>query len=133
MNILRVLIYFRDGSSSYGVSPSNAKKRLETVVGNNFQFVNPETDEEAELVPMINSCHALIGTSATLDAKIARLIPNSPSLEFIQCIGAGVENFPIEVLKKSKIQLADASGASAIAVAEMAFSFMISLAKQITT
>ncbi|MDA4130466.1 MAG: hypothetical protein OK457_06820 [Thaumarchaeota archaeon] len=126
------MIYFRDGSTSYGVSPEEAKKRFESALGGDFRFVYPKTDNENELDSMIQDCDALVGTSATLDEKIARVILNSRSMGFIQCIGAGVENFPVERLKGSKIQLADASGASAIAVAEHAFSLMISLTKKIT-
>lgn len=129
---LTVMIYFRDGSSSYGVSPIRAKELLEQRLDDDrFHFVIPSSDEEADLLPMLDECNALIGTSATLDPKIARIIGKLKGrLEFIQCIGAGIENFPLDTLQNNKIKLADASGASAIAVAEQAFSLMIALSKK---
>lgn len=134
MTKIRALIYFRDGSTSYGVSPSRAAELLSEKLGSDYDFVVPSSDSDDELSNLLSECDAVIGTSATLDEKIARLATQSPKVGLIQCIGAGIERFPLQYLQNSKkdLVLADASGASAVAVAEHAFSLMICLAKRIT-
>jgi phosphoglycerate dehydrogenase-like enzyme len=52
-------------------------------------------------------------------------------LRFIQSIGAGVDQFPLEELKKHEIRLASASGVNRNAVSEHVFALILALARKI--
>lgn len=61
------------------------------------------------------------------------LLEKAKKLKFIQSIGAGYDQFPLEELKKRGIRLASARGVNAAAVSEHAMAMVLALARQIHT
>jgi phosphoglycerate dehydrogenase-like enzyme len=61
------------------------------------------------------------------------LLERASKLKYIQSIGAGYDQFPLEKLKKRGIRLANASGVNQNAVAEHAMSLMLGLNRHIHT
>jgi D-2-hydroxyacid dehydrogenase (NADP+) len=61
------------------------------------------------------------------------LLQHTSRLKFIQSIGAGYDQFPLEILRKKGIRLANASGVNTKAVSEHALALILALARQIHT
>lgn len=61
------------------------------------------------------------------------LLERASNLKYIQSIGAGYDQFPLEELKKRGIRLANASGVNQNAVAEHAISMILGLNRHIHT
>lgn len=61
------------------------------------------------------------------------LLDKAKSLKYIQSIGAGYDQFPLDELKKRGIRLANASGVNQNAVAEHAMSLILGLNRHIHT
>jgi D-2-hydroxyacid dehydrogenase (NADP+) len=61
------------------------------------------------------------------------LLDNAPRLRFIQSIGAGVDQFPQDELRRRGIRLASARGVNRNAVAEHAMAHMLALVRQLHT
>jgi phosphoglycerate dehydrogenase-like enzyme len=61
------------------------------------------------------------------------LLERATKLKYIQSIGAGYDQFPLDELKKRGIRLANASGVNQNAVAEHAMSMMLGLNRHIHT
>ena len=59
------------------------------------------------------------------------LLEKAPKLRFIQSIGAGYDQFPLEQLKARGIRLASASGVNRNAVSEHVFALILALARKI--
>ena len=59
------------------------------------------------------------------------LLDVAEKLRFIQSIGAGVDQFPLDQLRERGIRLASASGVNSNAVGEHAISLILSLARQL--
>ncbi len=61
------------------------------------------------------------------------LLQKADNLKFIQSIGAGYDQFPLEELRERGIRLASASGVNKNAVSEQAMAMILALARQIHT
>lgn len=61
------------------------------------------------------------------------LLGNAPRLRFIQSIGAGYDQFPLDELRRRGIRLASARGVNQNAVSEHAMAMILSLARQLHT
>ena len=59
------------------------------------------------------------------------LLKDSPKLKFIQSVGAGYDQFPMEELGKRGIRLASASGVNRNAVSEHVFALILGLSRKI--
>ena len=59
------------------------------------------------------------------------ILTHAPNLRFIQSIGAGYDQFPLEQLKSRSIRLANASGVNKNAVSEHTFSLVLSLTRHL--
>jgi D-2-hydroxyacid dehydrogenase (NADP+) len=61
------------------------------------------------------------------------LLDNAPNLRFIQSIGAGYDQFPLEELRARGIRLASAKGVNRNAVSEHAMAMILAMARQLHT
>lgn len=61
------------------------------------------------------------------------LLDGAPGLRLIQSIGAGYEQFPLDLLRARGIRLANAKGVNRNAVSEHAMALILSLARQLHT
>jgi phosphoglycerate dehydrogenase-like enzyme len=61
------------------------------------------------------------------------LLERAPKLKFIQSIGAGYDQFPLEVLRRRGIRLASAKGVNRNAVSEHAMAMILGLARHLHT
>lgn len=61
------------------------------------------------------------------------LLESAPELRFIQSIGAGYDQFPLEELREKGIRLASASGVNRNAVSEHAMAMILSFSRHIHT
>ena len=61
------------------------------------------------------------------------LLDHAPNLRFIQSIGAGYDQFPLETLRERGIRLASAKGVNRNAVSEHAIAMILSLARHLHT
>lgn len=59
------------------------------------------------------------------------LLESAAKLRFIQSIGAGYDQFPLEVLREKEIRLASARGVNRNAVSEHAFALILGLSRKI--
>jgi D-2-hydroxyacid dehydrogenase (NADP+) len=59
------------------------------------------------------------------------ILDHAPRLSFIQSIGAGTDQFPLERLRQRGIRLASARGVNAAAVAEHAMALVLALARRL--
>ena len=59
------------------------------------------------------------------------ILSSAPDLRFIQSIGAGYDQFPLEELRSRGIRLANASGVNKNAVSEHTFSLILSLSRHL--
>jgi len=73
----------------------------------------------------------VVGTSVTLDRPICDLFRFAPRLRLVQCLGAGIENIPLDSIKTAGIILTDASGSNSVPVAEHAFALLLAVAKRV--
>jgi phosphoglycerate dehydrogenase-like enzyme len=61
------------------------------------------------------------------------LLDRAPKLKFIQSIGAGYDQFPLDALRERGIRLANAKGVNRNAVSEHAMAMILSLARHLHT
>ena len=125
------MIHFGEKSNSYGITAQQAIEILEQKTRIECEYVFPQSDSLKELALLTEDADIIIGTSATLDEKVALALLNATRLKLIQSVGAGVENFPLHAIRGKPVYLANITGANAVAVAEHAFALMLGLAKQI--
>ena len=59
------------------------------------------------------------------------ILANTPNLRFVQSIGAGYDQFPLDDLRSRGIRLANASGVNKNAVSEHTFSLILSLTRHL--
>ena len=94
----------------------------------------------------MNINHSQAWSPAELDAQIGdadvlvvsgfwhnELLDMAPQLRYIQSIGAGYDQFPLEELKKRGIRLANARGVNKNAVSEHTMAHILAFARQIHT
>ncbi|MDX1737980.1 MAG: hydroxyacid dehydrogenase, partial [Alphaproteobacteria bacterium] len=86
-------------------------------------------EKEVKLKPLIKNCDILIFRS---DVKItADILSSANSLKLIIRAGSGLDNIDTECLKKLNIALQRIPEPGALAVSEMTFALMLSLARQV--
>ena len=96
------------------------------------RFVSSSPNESKDgLMRLLADSEVLVGTSVTLDPTICGLLKFAPKLKLIQCLGAGIENIPLDSVRESGVTLADASGSNSVPVAEHAFALILAIAKQV--
>jgi phosphoglycerate dehydrogenase-like enzyme len=83
----------------------------------------------AELVDQINHADVLVISGLWRN----ELLDLAPTLKFIQTIGAGYDQFPLETLKQRGIRLANARGVNRKAVSEHAMALILSFARHLHT
>jgi phosphoglycerate dehydrogenase-like enzyme len=86
-----------------------------------------EVRERGELERRVADADVLVISGLWHDG----LLDLSPRLTFIQSIGAGVDQFPRDILKQRGIRLASASGVNARAVAEHAMALILALTRRL--
>jgi phosphoglycerate dehydrogenase-like enzyme len=80
---------------------------------------------------------SLLANAADLDVLVISglwnndILANTPNLRFIQSIGAGYDQFPLDELRSRGIRLANASGVNKNAVSEHTFSLILSLTRHL--
>ena len=80
---------------------------------------------------------SLIARGADLDVLVISglwnndILASAPNLRFIQSIGAGYDQFPLDKLRNRGIRLANASGVNKNAVSEHTFSLILSLTRHL--
>ena len=89
---------------------------------NSFAARDPETLEDR-----VGEAHVLVISGLWHD----RLLDCAGMLRFIQAIGAGTDQFPLEELKKRGIRLASARGVNYRAVAEHAMALILALSRRL--
>ena len=78
---------------------------------------------------------SLVSRGAELDVLVISglwnddLLKHTPNLRFIQSIGAGYDQFPLDELKSRGVRLANASGVNKNAVGEHTFALILSLTR----
>ncbi|MEZ4732276.1 MAG: hypothetical protein R3E79_34610 [Caldilineaceae bacterium] len=83
----------------------------------------------AELQARLNEAHVLVVSGFWRN----ELLQVAPKLQFIQSIGAGVDQFDQEALRQRGIRLASARGVNKNAVSEHAMAHILSFARHIHT
>jgi phosphoglycerate dehydrogenase-like enzyme len=83
----------------------------------------------AELMEHIDRAHVLLISGLWRN----ELLDHAPNLKFIQAIGAGYDQFPLEALRRRGIRLANARGVNRNAVSEHAMAMILALARQLHT
>jgi phosphoglycerate dehydrogenase-like enzyme len=94
---------------------------LDTGIGS-FAVRDPETLENR-----VGEAHVLVISGLWHDD----LLDRAGQLRFIQAIGAGTDQFPLEELKKRGIRLASARGVNYRAVAEHAMALILALSRRL--
>jgi phosphoglycerate dehydrogenase-like enzyme len=94
---------------------------LDTGIGS-FAVRDPETLENR-----VGEAHVLVISGLWHDD----LLDRAGQLRFIQAIGAGTDQFPLEELKKRGIRLASARGVNYRAVAEHAMALVLALSRRL--
>ena len=89
-----------------------------------FQVRNSE-----EMDTLIKDANILVVSGLWSD----HLLDTAPKLRFIQSIGAGFDQFPLDKLRERGIRLASASGVNRNAVSEHALALILSLSRHIHT
>src|SRR5438477_12859470 len=89
---------------------------------NSFAVRDPETLENR-----VGEAHVLVISGLWHDG----LLDRASKLRFIQAIGAGTDQFPLEELKRRGIRLASARGANYRAVAEHAMALILALSRRL--
>ena len=89
---------------------------------NSFAARDPETLEDR-----VGEADVLVISGLWRDA----LLDRASQLRFIQAIGAGTDQFPLEELKKRGIRLASARGVNYRAVAEHAMALILALSRRL--
>ena len=89
---------------------------------NSFAVRDPETLEDR-----VGEADVLVISGLWHD----RLLDRAGKLRFIQAIGAGTDQFPLEELKKRGIRLASARGVNYRAVAEHAMALILALSRRL--
>lgn len=82
-----------------------------------------------ELPEKIKDAHVLVVSGFWRD----ELLDHAPKLRFIQSVGAGYDQFPLEKLRERGIRLASAKGVNRNAVSEHAMAMILALARHIHT
>ncbi len=90
---------------------------------------NWQTWSPAETADRIKDADVLVVSGFWKNA----LLENAPRLKFIQSIGAGYDQFPLDELRRRGIRLASARGVNSNAVSEHAMAMVLALARQIDT
>jgi phosphoglycerate dehydrogenase-like enzyme len=83
----------------------------------------------AELVDQIDNADVLVISGLWRN----ELLDLAPNLKFIQAIGAGYDQFPLEALKQRGIRLANARGVNRNAVSEHAMALILAFTRQLHT
>lgn len=83
----------------------------------------------AELVNQIDNADVLVISGLWRN----ELLDLAPNLKFIQSIGAGYDQFPLEALKQRGIRLANARGVNRNAVSEHAMALILAFTRQLHT
>ena len=95
--------------------------------GTNFSF--QQAWSRTEIPALLTDADVLV-ISAFWDNS---LLESAPNLKFIQSIGAGFNQFPLEELKARGIPLASAKGTNKFAVADHALAHILSFARHMHT
>ena len=122
-------------------NPKNAKlyrepvpvfvDRLRRTINIKCEIVYPETSSEEELIELAKDADIIVrGMGSSIPQKV---LDAAHKVKLIQTTEVGVEKMPFDYLKKRGIYLSNNSGASAVAVAEHAFTLMLILAKKVIT
>ena len=86
-----------------------------------------QTWTEEETLLKISQCDVLVISGFWNNA----LLEDAKNLKYVQSIGAGYDQFPLEELKMRGIRLVNAKGVNTNAVAEHALSLMLALTRQV--
>ncbi len=84
---------------------------------------------EDELIPLLEDCDGFI---AGLDEVTEKVINSCKRLKVISRYGAGVDRVDLEAAKAKQIAVTNTPGVNAIAVAELAFSLILNLARKVS-
>ena len=84
---------------------------------------------EDELIPLLNDCDGYI---AGLDYITEKVINSCPNLRVISRYGAGYDRVDIKAAKKKNITVTCTPGANAVAVGELTFALLLSVARKIS-
>jgi phosphoglycerate dehydrogenase-like enzyme len=104
---------------AYQMAAAFEKLEIETTF---FQVWNPD-----DLDQRIDEAHVLVISGLWHNG----LLDQARNLRYIQSIGAGYDQFPLEILPSRNIRLANARGVNRNAVSEHAIGLMLALTRQI--
>ncbi len=90
-------------------------------------YGRPLTQEE--LIPLLKDCDGYI---AGLDEITKKVLSQCGKLKVISRYGAGVDRVDLAAARENKIIVTNTPGVNAVAVAELAFGMILSLARKIT-
>ena len=116
-------------ASRYSTLCKSAKKLLED---NGFQIDENSTgnrytaDELSKLVPAYDA--AIVG----MDPWNKEVIAKADRMKIIAKFGVGYDNIDVEAAKKKGITVTYAAGQNAVSVAELAFSLLMSVVKNLS-
>ena len=83
---------------------------------------------EEALIPLLEDCDGML---AGLDFVTEKVIQACPRLKVISRYGAGVDRVDIEAAKRAGVVVTNTPGVNAVAVGELAFGLILSLARRI--
>ena len=97
----------------------------------------PETQHRHITAFQVWDYDSLVARGSNLDILVISglwqndILASAPNLRFIQSIGAGYDQFPLDELRSRGIRLANASGVNKNAVSEHTFSLILSLTRHL--
>ncbi len=105
-----------------GLSLLKRKKKLQVI-----QLLNEAATDEKQILYHLKNCNALLVRTQKIKAE---WLEDATKLEIISRHGVGLDNLPLEIIKKKKISLKTVGDVNSIAVAEHIISLMLSCAKK---
>jgi D-3-phosphoglycerate dehydrogenase len=116
--------------TSFGKSDPGLKTQLEEIVG---EVIYNQTGKPLSAAQLLDLLPGMDGYIAGLDEINAEVIQACDQLQVISRYGVGVDRVDLDAAKRKGIVVTNTPGANAVAVAELAITFILSLARDLHT
>jgi len=108
-----------------------SRKAVEMLEKEGYELVRIPAEEWKDPAKLINHVKDAQGWISGVSKCTREILDNAPLLKVVTKHGTGVDNIDLEAAKEKNVVVANAPGLNANAVADLAFAFMLSLARKI--
>lgn len=108
-----------------------SKKAVEMLENEGYELVRIPAEEWQDPTQLVNYVQNAHGWISGVSKCTRDILEKAPLLKVVTKHGTGVDNIDLEAAKEKNVVVANAPGLNANAVADLAFSFMLSLARKI--